>query len=111
MSLSSALNIAFTGLKANTRAAGVVSTNISNATNEAYGRRELGLSALSAGNLGGVNVTTGYPSIRPCLACGSHGVGREVGQRKRYVQLCQSVGRHGWGLRYCGIPDRSCDVV
>ncbi|MFW2588323.1 flagellar hook-associated protein FlgK [Sagittula sp. SSi028] len=67
MSLSSALNIAFTGLKANTRAAGVVSTNISNATNEAYGRRELGLSALSAGNLGGVNVTTVIRQSDPVL--------------------------------------------
>ncbi|WP_425071515.1 flagellar hook-associated protein FlgK [Sagittula sp. S175] len=52
MSLSSALNTAFTGLKANVRAANVVSTNISNATNEAYGRREIGLSALGFGSRG-----------------------------------------------------------
>lgn len=58
MSLSGALNTAFSGLKANVRAANVVSTNISNATNEAYGRRELGLSALGAnGTRGGVLVT------------------------------------------------------
>ncbi|MEQ5869164.1 flagellar hook-associated protein FlgK [Sagittula sp. NFXS13] len=67
MSLSSALNNAFTGLKANTRAAGVVSSNISNASNEAYGRRELGLSALSAGNLGGVNVASVIRHSDPAL--------------------------------------------
>jgi flagellar hook-associated protein 1 FlgK len=43
MSLTSAFNNAFTGLKANARTANVVSTNISNATNESYGRREASL--------------------------------------------------------------------
>ncbi|MBP0483331.1 flagellar hook-associated protein FlgK [Sagittula salina] len=58
MSLSGALNTAFGGLKVNSRAANVVSTNISNATNEAYGRRELGVSALGDnGTRGGVLAT------------------------------------------------------
>lgn len=56
MSLSGALNTAFSGLKANTRAANLISTNISNASNENYGRRELGLSALTSDTRGGVNV-------------------------------------------------------
>ncbi|CUH79688.1 flagellar hook-associated protein FlgK [Tropicibacter naphthalenivorans] len=53
MSLSSALNNAFSGLKANSRAAGLVSTNIANATTESYGKREL---VLNAGLTGGVRV-------------------------------------------------------
>lgn len=57
MSLSGALYNAFSGLKANTRAAGLVSTNISNATTEGYGRRTLGLVPGAAGTTGGVRMT------------------------------------------------------
>ncbi len=56
MSLSGALFNAFSGLTANARAAAVVSTNISNATTEGYGRRSLDLSANSTGGYGGVRV-------------------------------------------------------
>ncbi len=56
MSLAGALYNAFSGLKANSRAASLVSTNISNATTESYGRRELALSPASAGTTGGVRV-------------------------------------------------------
>lgn len=57
MSLSGALYNAFSGLKANTRAAGLVSTNIANATTEGYGRRTLGLVPGAAGTTGGVRMT------------------------------------------------------
>lgn len=57
MSLSGALYNAFSGLKANSRAAGLVSTNISNATTEGYGRRTLGLVPGAAGTTGGVRMT------------------------------------------------------
>lgn len=56
MSLTGALNAAMSGLKANTRAASLISTNIANATNEAYGRRTMELSALGSGTRGGVLV-------------------------------------------------------
>ncbi|WGW04633.1 flagellar hook-associated protein FlgK [Tropicibacter oceani] len=56
MSLTGALYNAFSGLKANSRAAALVSTNISNATTESYGRRELALSAGVAGTHGGVTI-------------------------------------------------------
>lgn len=56
MSLSGALYNAFSGLKANARAAGLVSTNISNATTEGYGRRTLGLVSGAAGTTGGVRI-------------------------------------------------------
>ena len=52
MSLSGALYNAFSGLKANSRAAGLVSTNISNATTEGYGRRTLGLAPGAVGPYG-----------------------------------------------------------
>lgn len=57
MSLSGALYNAFSGLKANSRAAGLVSTNISNATTEGYGRRTLGLAPGAVGTTGGVRIT------------------------------------------------------
>lgn len=57
MSLTGALHNAFSGLKANSRAAGLVSTNISNATTEGYGRRTLGLMPGAAGTTGGVRMT------------------------------------------------------
>ena len=50
MSLTSALNIAVTGLTANGRAASLVSNNVANVATEGYGRREL---LLSSRNLGG----------------------------------------------------------
>lgn len=57
MSLSGALHNAFSGLKANSRAAGLVSTNISNATTEGYGRRTLGLVPGAVGTTGGVRIS------------------------------------------------------
>jgi len=56
MSLAGALYNAFSGLKANSRAASLVSTNIANATTESYGRRELSLSPAAAGTTGGVRI-------------------------------------------------------
>src|SRR6056297_221688 len=57
MSLSGALYNAFSGLKANSRAAGLVSTNIANATTEGYGRRTLGLVPGAIGTTGGVRIS------------------------------------------------------
>lgn len=56
MSLSGALNNALSGLTANVRAAGLVSSNIANATTESYGRRTLDLSSGQDGGPGGVRV-------------------------------------------------------
>ncbi|MFW2545442.1 flagellar hook-associated protein FlgK [Primorskyibacter sp. 2E107] len=56
MSLSGALMNAFSGLKATSRGAAIVSTNIANATTESYGRRSLALSSASAGTIGGVRI-------------------------------------------------------
>ncbi|MBV2359349.1 flagellar hook-associated protein FlgK [Thalassococcus sp. CAU 1522] len=57
MSLSGALNNALSGLTANARAAGLVSSNIANATTEGYGRRTLGLAPSAVGTTGGVRIT------------------------------------------------------
>ncbi|KMK65390.1 flagellar hook-associated protein FlgK [Puniceibacterium sp. IMCC21224] len=56
MSLSGALSNALSGLRANTRSAGIVSSNISNALTDGYGRRELALSSSTLGGSGGVRV-------------------------------------------------------
>ncbi|MGH1412434.1 MAG: flagellar hook-associated protein FlgK [Pelagimonas sp.] len=57
MSLTGALYNAFSGLQANARAASMVSTNISNATTESYGRRELALTPGAVGTTGGVRIS------------------------------------------------------
>lgn len=64
MSLSSALSFAFSGLRANSRAAGLVSTNIANATTESYGKREL---VLGAGFNGGVRIGGVARLVDPAL--------------------------------------------
>lgn len=56
MRLSSVLSNALSGLALNSHAAKVVSTNIANATNDNYGRRELEVSATSYSFSGGVRV-------------------------------------------------------
>ncbi|MCK0095758.1 flagellar hook-associated protein FlgK [Yoonia sp. F2084L] len=53
MSMSSALNNAVTGLTANARMAEVVSSNLSNALTEGYGRRSVELSSVQVGDRGG----------------------------------------------------------
>ena len=56
MSISGALANALTGLTAAARAAEVVSSNISNAMTEGYGRRDVVLSSQNLGSSGGVRV-------------------------------------------------------
>lgn len=53
MSISSALNNALSGLTATSRMAEVVSSNLSNALTDGYGRRSVELSASQIGNVGG----------------------------------------------------------
>lgn len=53
MSISSALNNAVSGLTASSRMAEVVSSNLSNALTEGYGRRDVVLSAVQVGSNGG----------------------------------------------------------
>ncbi|WP_375257692.1 flagellar hook-associated protein FlgK [Citreimonas sp.] len=84
MSLSGALYNAFSGLRANTRAANVVSTNISNATTESYGRRSLELSPGAAGTSGGVRIDGVVRNVDPViladrrLSDASHGYGNSL---------------------------------
>ncbi len=53
MSMSSALNNAVTGLTASARMAEVVSSNLSNALTDGYGRRSVELSSVQVGDVGG----------------------------------------------------------
>lgn len=67
MSLSTALYGAFSGLKANSRAAALVSTNIANATTESYGRRELDLRSGASSTGGGVLIDGVLRNVNPIL--------------------------------------------
>ena len=49
MTINSALSNALSGLAATSRAIGVVSSNVANATTDGYGRREIELAARSDG--------------------------------------------------------------
>jgi flagellar hook-associated protein 1 FlgK len=51
--MSSALNNALTGLTANARMAEVVSSNLSNALTDGYGKRTVSLSSVQVGDMGG----------------------------------------------------------
>ncbi len=66
MSLSGALSSALSGLTANARAASLVSSNISNAQTEGYGRRELAVSSSSLGS-GGVRVDGVTRHVNPVV--------------------------------------------
>lgn len=58
MSISSALNIAYSGLSSTSRTAEVISNNVANALTEGYSRRQIEYSASAIGNTGnGVRVT------------------------------------------------------
>jgi flagellar hook-associated protein 1 FlgK len=65
MSISSALSNALTGLTASARRAEVVSSNISNAMTEGYGRRSLNQSAALYGYSGGVKLEGTSRHVNP----------------------------------------------
>ena len=67
MSLSGALSNALSGLTANSRSAGLVASNIANATTESYGRRTLELSARTLGNSGGVWIDGVTRNVDPAV--------------------------------------------
>lgn len=56
MSLSSAISNAMSGLRAASTAADITGSNLANATNENYARREIAIEANSSGGVGGVRV-------------------------------------------------------
>ncbi len=68
MSLSGALSNAMSGLTANARGTTIVSSNIANALNEHYGRRDLILGANATQSSGGVNIAGVERSYDPILA-------------------------------------------
>ena len=68
MSLSGALSNAMSGLVANARGTSVISSNIANALNEHYGRREISLSTNATQTSGGVIVAQITRQSDPVLA-------------------------------------------
>jgi len=67
MSLSGALSNALTGLTSTTRAAEVVSSNLSNVLTDGYGRREVSLSSRITGSSGGVGIDGIMRIVDPAL--------------------------------------------
>ena len=68
MNLSGALSNAMSGLTANARGTVVVSSNIANALNENYGRRDIELGTNATQSSGGVTVTAISRQANPILA-------------------------------------------
>ena len=68
MSLSGALSNAMSGLAANARGTTVISSNIANALNETYGRREIALTTNATQSSGGVVVSQVTRQSDPIMA-------------------------------------------
>lgn len=81
MSISSALSNALSGLNAASRAASVVSSNVSNALNEDYGRRDVELASRAGGVTGGVRVVGTTRHENPLIL---HDL-REAGADREYT--------------------------
>ncbi len=96
MALSSALNIAASGLTATARLAQTASNNLSNSQTEGYGRRE---ATLLAGQLGGVRVGTIIRQTDPGLIGDRRLADADVGQHQAgatvLARLEQSFGPVG----------------
>ena len=88
MSLSSALSYAFSGLRSNSRAAGLVSTNIANATTESYGKREL---VLGAGFNGGVRIGGVARLVDPALVTDRRQSDSQLGYADTMFQFVKSM--------------------
>lgn len=101
MSLSGALYNAFSGLKANARAAALVSTNISNATTEGYGRRSLALSPSVAGTHGGARIDAVTRYSDPILLADRRLSDAEFGQGGTMLRFAErfelQIGGSGTG--------------
>lgn len=82
MSLNGALYNAFSGLTATARAASLVSTNLSNATTEGYGRRSLDLTPGVAGGTGGVRIVGVTRHANPVLVADRMNSDASFGQSK-----------------------------
>jgi flagellar hook-associated protein 1 FlgK len=91
MSLSGALYNAFSGLTATARAAGLVSTNISNATTESYGRRELALTPGAQGTTGGVQIAGVIRHSDPVLVADRRVSDAELGYGKEKFAYAQRI--------------------
>ena len=106
MSLSTAFSNALTGLNANARAAQVVSNNVSNALTEGYGKRELVLSARSAGAAGaGVRIEGVARVVDQALIQDRRLAQAEVGDaRERAVFMAELE-------RLVGLPDDPASLM
>lgn len=100
MSITGSLNNALTGLRAVSRAAEVVSSNVSNALTEGYGRREIQLSAQTyAGNGAGVRVDGvirhADPQIISERRLGESALAGDTLREKFHDQLARAIGQPG----------------
>lgn len=100
MSLSLTLNNALTGLRASSKQAETISNNVSNSLTEGYGRRDVTLSAATAGGEGvGVRVGGITRSASPFLAEAKRMAEAELGRADTLVdarsRLSGAIGEPG----------------
>lgn len=94
MGLSSAFNSALTGLTTTARLAGVVSSNISNALTDGYGRREVALSSQQIGGQGGgVKIDAIVRITDRGLIGGRRLADADVGKQQQQATALQSLER------------------
>ena len=100
MSISSALSNALTGLTASARRAEVVSSNISNAMTEGYGRRELEQSSRSQGS-GGVRIDGVERLVNKAILADRRNAGSTMGEAnvtaKFFTSVTDVIGEPGSG--------------
>lgn len=104
MSLSGALSNALSGLNMQARKSALVSSNISNATTESYGRRSLEVSSNSVSG-GGVGHRRRDAKRRCGGACGPPAIGCTIRLRQRHAGFCQQDRRRARGKRRVGVAD------
>lgn len=96
MSLSGALSNALSGLNANARSTSVVSSNIANALNESYGRREIDLGTDVKQTSGGVSVIGVSRHSDPVLAQQKRFASAELGKNDVLARFAASI-EEVWG--------------
>lgn len=91
MTITSALNAALSGLNAASRASGIVSSNIANATTPGYARRTLSISSASNEYAGGVKIDGIVRHVDAQLIADRRSAGAELGLRTETARFLNLV--------------------
>lgn len=99
MSLSSSISNAISGLTVSARRAQLVSTNLANAMNENYARRELDVVAEGNARNGGVRIVGVSRFVDPVVIADRRNAGAAVGLASTRSEAAQSL------MNIAGVPD------